>query len=418
VKRILITQSQLRNYSGSEVVTLELLEHFTELGWGVTILTHYLNHPMQSSIESCKPEVILTNSKEAEKLDPNNFDVVWIHHYTLTSSFLGELVNSTKPIIVFHHMSSVEPIELPIFFDQERQIADHILYNSSETMDLIHEQMNKKNADSIESIFDNPSPDTFFENNQSYGNKKELKSIAIVSNHPPEEIFKAKEIIEATSDVSVDVYGRVGGKVERVEPKILKAYDAIISIGKTVQYSIASNTLVYCYDRFGGPGYINETNYDLAHYHNFSGRGFETKSAEDIAEEIVASFKTASIEFDIVHKKHASKFLLSNKINKILNTERIENRNIEGLDIFSFSKYLDIMQRTFPMYCTQIHSSRIEIQKLRHTINQIDKKITEYKKTIDREKSENNAIRQSREFKLGTLVLSGPRYIQKKLKNK
>jgi hypothetical protein len=54
--------------------------------------------------------------------------------------------------------------------------------------------------------------------------------------------------------------------------ELLDHYDCVISIGKTVQYCLVQGIPVFLYDRFGGPGYLNESNYELAEYYNFSGR--------------------------------------------------------------------------------------------------------------------------------------------------
>ena len=45
--------------------------------------------------------------------------------------------------------------------------------------------------------------------------------------------------------------------------ELLDHYDCVISIGKTVQYCLVQGIPVFLYDRFGGPGYLNESNYDL-----------------------------------------------------------------------------------------------------------------------------------------------------------
>ena len=51
-----------------------------------------------------------------------------------------------------------------------------------------------------------------------------------------------------------------------------------------------SNTPIYCYDHFGGPGYLNTENFSKAKYFNFSGRGFSRKDANTIASEVIDGF--------------------------------------------------------------------------------------------------------------------------------
>lgn len=43
---------------------------------------------------------------------------------------------------------------------------------------------------------------------------------------------------------------------------------------------------VYVYDYLGGPGYLTEANFSLAERNNFSGRGFEKKTSDELLKEI------------------------------------------------------------------------------------------------------------------------------------
>jgi hypothetical protein len=79
----------------------------------------------------------------------------------------------------------------------------------------------------------------------------------------------------------------------RVDADLLDKFDAVMTIGKTVQYGLCAGKPVYCYDYFGGPGWLNEDNLQAARFHNFSGRGFATRSAQSIAREIRDDFAEA-----------------------------------------------------------------------------------------------------------------------------
>jgi len=57
-----------------------------------------------------------------------------------------------------------------------------------------------------------------------------------------------------------------------------------------VQYCLLSQTPVYVYDHFGGPGYLTDENYTMAKHYNFSGRGFTKKTDRQIVKEIKADF--------------------------------------------------------------------------------------------------------------------------------
>ena len=50
---------------------------------------------------------------------------------------------------------------------------------------------------------------------------------------------------------------------------------------------------VYVYDYLGGPGYLTEANFSLAERNNFSGRGFEKKTSDELLKEIKEGYGPA-----------------------------------------------------------------------------------------------------------------------------
>ena len=89
MKSILITQSQLRNYSGSEMVTLEIAEHFVNKPkWRVSVLTHHYSDPIKQEFEKLNIEVILSSSEDAKTINLEAYDILWVQHYTLVPSLI------------------------------------------------------------------------------------------------------------------------------------------------------------------------------------------------------------------------------------------------------------------------------------------------------------------------------------------
>lgn len=87
---------------------------------------------------------------------------------------------------------------------------------------------------------------------------------------------------------------------------------------------------IYVYDIHGGEGYITLENLEKNREKNFSGRGFEKKSAKQIYTEIIENFsKTLEIMPKI--KEYAyQNFCFENNIDKII--EIIENKNEIDMD--------------------------------------------------------------------------------------
>lgn len=82
---------------------------------------------------------------------------------------------------------------------------------------------------------------------------------------------------------------------ERIRPAHLAAAEAVVTIGKTVQYALRAGRPVYCYGPHGGPGWLNRENYDAARIANFSGRSHpQKKTAEVIAAELMAGMADAA----------------------------------------------------------------------------------------------------------------------------
>lgn len=316
VKRILITQGQLKYYAGSEIIVLELTEYFSSLGINVTILTNFIEDPIKSEFENIKNlKVITSNDSDASNINIKDYDVIWVHHQLLNQTIVDQLISKTikkRPFIVFHHMSSWVPEEFPVMHDIEQELADMVLYNSKETQVKINE---RGFVFSNEMVFGNPAPESFLGKGI---NNNSLKRVAVVSNHPPGEVLEAVKILKEKG-IDAHVIGRQKeAKAQRVTSELLGSFDAIITIGKTVQYSILSSKPVYCYDWFGGSGYLALENYDKNKIHNFSGRGFAKKSAKTIVNELTENYQEALVESQKIHVKYAQGLLLSTAIDRAI----------------------------------------------------------------------------------------------------
>lgn len=167
-------------------------------------------------------------------------------------------------------------------------------------------------------LYPNPAPASFLESamKQNYPGKP-IKA-AVVSNHPPGEIVRASGLLREQG-LLVDLIG-VGGSYRRMAPAVLSQYDVIITVGKTSQYGLVTGVPIYCYDNYGGPGYLSNQNYKEAAYWHFSGRGFGLKSAEQIYREIIQNFDQANEFSQSVLSKARREFDIENNIERILNS--------------------------------------------------------------------------------------------------
>lgn len=314
-KKILITNFEMRQFAGSEINASTIAKRFKELGYEVYMLAMYFGEPLYAEVKE-NFDYIIDIKKNDFDFTNIEFDIVWAHHSFLLNWLIFEKGLKAKRIIA----SSLSPVVPFEFIPNYANDLSLVLANSKETKEaLINEGIKEVH------VLENYSFKKYFEQENDI---KSLKNIAIVSNHTPQEVKEAKKLLESNG-YNVQIYG-IEGKRELIDDKILKKYDAIISIGKTVQYAMSLQIPIYVYDIHGGEGYITLENLEKNREKNFSGRGFEKKSAKQIYTEIIENFsKTLEIMPKI--KEYAyQNFCFENNIDKII--EIIENKNEIDMD--------------------------------------------------------------------------------------
>jgi len=284
MQKILITNNHLHDIKGSELVTLELAELFLSIGWHVTIYTNLYLPPLANEINRLPNRENLSIPLNDDESIPTDFDIIWIQQNTIPSSVAKALsTTGLNAYIIWHHMSSFIHIELPILAEIENQLSDIITVISQETADRISDFAIDKNKINL---FENPAPDYFSDYPARKISTKKPASLLIVSNHTPPEVIQAIPLLKKNG-ITVDLLGE-NSHVRRITPDILSHYDAILTIGKTVQYAVSMGIPVYEYDHFGGYGWLNHENFHKSAEKNFSGRASATKKkAGEIADEII-----------------------------------------------------------------------------------------------------------------------------------
>ena len=327
--RILITTNQLRNFAGSEMVTCELIEYFLEQDWIVDVYTHDLGEPMLSEVHKLPSGGRLTLLvADLSATFDYDYDLVWVQHSILPEGMLRRLATGgVRAPMVWHHMSSFLDIELPRHASIERQLAAVSLGMSSGAVESL--RLFDLEPDKLV-VFDNPAPDAFADHvrtvstSTSASTSASLENLLVVSNHVPAEVREAAGILEQ-HNVKVTFLGADDGPV-RITPSVLAPFDAILTIGKTVQYSLSMGIPVYVYDHFGGPGWLGAENFAPAAHDSFSGRRDRRHiPASEIVREVLSGFEDA---LDFATSERASlsdRWRLSRRIQELLEDERLVN---------------------------------------------------------------------------------------------
>lgn len=299
-KKALVLTNHLHAWAGSEILALEVCQVLQRL-FSVTLVANVIAREMYQyaeengfSITDCAESIVL-----------HDYDVIWAQHYILPLCAGFNDLDSYRGSCNSVHLSSFTPFELASA-SYGVPLGANIVANSSETKNKLFEIVgdepkiyNLNNATLAE-----------FKSETLYSSAAGLNRIAIISNHIPPEIVRAAQIM---GDLGVEVvaFGMGQNRYQRITPKIISEFDVIITIGKSVQYSILGRRPVFCYDHFGGPGYINTENFRESLDFNFSGRCCQRKvSAEQIVDEIITGFIAASSEINILSEEYADLFSL------------------------------------------------------------------------------------------------------------
>lgn len=348
---VLLLTHYIRDFTGSELNILDLAIEFVNLGYEVLVGTFVCCNPLKEIFEERRIRVI---NILQEDLPRREFNLIWSQHSPVLNHALFEQ-NVIAEKIIYSSLSPFEPLESPPNFVNELTL---VLANSSETQkQLITEGVNPEQI----LIFPNSVTQYFFQKASLRVTNKELRKICIVSNHVPEELENTAELLK-NHNIDCDFYG-FEHDVKLVTPDLLKQYNVVITIGKTVQFSMALAIPVYCYDRFGGPGWITMDNIKKASYFNFSGRCCYRKlSSEKIVQEILNGYENCLKQKRELYDYTFELFSFSKNVAFILDT-------IKGKPILSVSKiinkYLNI-KRTNKYYidCFQNWQREESIYKL------------------------------------------------------
>lgn len=271
----------MSNWSGSELVTLELAEELTARGHAVDVFTA---HQTDDFVSQCKTDAINFATRYSGKSTFGTYDLVYAHHGMLARLLLDQpeeaIFGDRRPVFVYNHLSPVERFERPGALS-EILTADLVLANSPETAAAL--RAFGPGFASVE-VMPNPAPQSF-EIARRERRSGPLRRLLVVSNHLPPEVLQALDIL---AEGGVDIR-RIGlpEAPRRLMPEDLRDADAVLTIGKTVQYAFRAGCPVYIYDQFAGPGWLKASNTAKAERANFSGRDTKKrKSPSQIVQEI------------------------------------------------------------------------------------------------------------------------------------
>lgn len=361
--KVLICTNHMSSIGGSEIVALEVAESFKKNNYLVDIVANYIGSPIIEIAKNSDINLFTTD----ELPNPFNYDIVWSQHQVLPI-LVNHYIESfnSKTFFVFAHLSPYEHLE-SLGLYTERLLANKIFFNSEETYNHFSKFGIPTN---LCEVFYNAAPSEFFCEKDS--NSEQLKNILLVSNHPPQEMLDALEILKNEHGLNIINIG-VRGNVVRLTSKMVEEADAIITIGKTVQYAIVSNTPVYCYDHFGGVGWILLENYKIAEQFNYSGRCCLRRiSAREIVEEIINYFPKAKCDVSKIKSEILEKYSLDKYITNVINHSKrdISKKTLSLEDRQKIKSESEIV-KSIKQYYNAYNSLLLEHKRLLYNNNEL-----------------------------------------------
>lgn len=326
--RILITHTTISQIIGSTVVVAQLASCLKQKGALVSVFSTTFADPAKTLFE--QDDIAVITNEEAD-LDLYSFDYIWVDSQILPLSIvdaLDEFNQASKeqqqdllkhmPRFIFNHMGAMEEVsdEFPYIPLLEESIASLEVYVSPEARDVMHSYYDTtRNADIPQAIFPNPAPSKFIFDRATPLENARPRSILFVSSHMPEEVAHAMNSLEEQG-ISVRHIG-IGAEECEVTPEVIAQADAVVTIGKTVQYCLLSATPVFVYDYLGGYGYLNKENTAPAQYANFSGRGGVKLSAEEIVASLIGGYAAAASYLEANLETWRDRFDLDKQVERI-----------------------------------------------------------------------------------------------------
>jgi O-antigen biosynthesis protein len=374
--KILLTNHHLVNYAGSELVTLDLANEFQQKEWDVTVATFRLGGSIARKFSELGIKTVNVLNKTTSE---NEFDLVWSHHYPVLIKCLVEDCKKTK-FLILSSLSTVEPLEAIPFF---RSQSDLILCNSDATKKEI---INSNNDSSLNTnkilVFPNSVPQKWFNH-------------SLDRNHPSKEVLEAIDILRF-KNIDVDLIG-LSGITKLVDIDLLGSYDAIITIGRTVQHSMALGIPVFCYDHFGGPGWLTPDNFKVAESFHYSGKCcYQKFQSEQIVNHLINGFSESKTYLSFFRNYAFENYSLTKNIDMVLNSINISN--IESKDYISLNSEKligkvgkaywstlnerEILQQELELSQSQLFQIQTELERSQSQLSQSQIELERWRNTV------------------------------------
>lgn len=417
--KVLITHTQVQDIMGSTVVALDVATCLKEHGADVEIYAGAAGPPAAGLFTQ---RGLAVECDMDHWYDLADYDLVWVQSQVMPLSIITQLAHVSPgdkvPAFVFNHMSALDiaPDEQPYIYMLEEKLTAKSLYVSREACDKLAPFYNALPEN--RSFFSNPAPKGYAELPDKARTGEKPRDVLVVSNHVPGELWEAMDLLRQ-QDVTVTVFG-AQGQYSYITPEVLNEYDAVITIGKTVQYCLTAGIPVYVYDHFGGFGYLDDGNFEAAATNNFSGRGGARLSAAAIAEAVVNGYAQGARYAAVNRGRFIKEYCIDNVLPDLL-------KDVEPRALEPFSRSYELAMKAAQRYAQRYYATwalmsnvvperdnlRREIDALRHDNDDLAGRLRECESTNGYLYGRVQEIEESEAFRAGRLLMVGPHAVKK-----
>jgi len=298
--KILLTNHQLLDYSGSEIYTFTLADLLRRKGHEVVVYTKYfdkINHLFESI-----PVKITTNIAE---INDEKFDIAHVHHNLMAIDIRYHFPN--LPMVFLSH-GIIPFLEQPPVIDTN--INRFLSVSEEVQMNLILQGVEEKNVKVFRNIIDDTK---FFPRTQV--NEIPRKAL-ILSNKITEKVENIIKDACEQLNIETEFIGRHHTPVTPNElPEVINRADIVFSLGRGVIEAMMCGRIPIIFDVKGGDGIVDPQNLHQLMRKNFSGRTYNKMfNVEELIEEI----KKYKKEYGEILSLEAKKLFGSKMVNNLV----------------------------------------------------------------------------------------------------
>jgi hypothetical protein len=301
----LIVVSAMTRFNGPSLIAADLATTLRAMGVEVTLAGWLTHAPYLEEVPALGGAIAL--AKDPRPLIGRSFDLVIAHGWRSAGFAMLECAVRFRHLVLCSFSSSVDGEAI---FGLEGK-ADALLFAADRARDMQEASLAHCTAPRL--IYRNAVPRAWHLGGAS---PRALTHVGVVTNHLCPEVRDLIGLLQ-TAGIATSLVGRQG-TAKLLDPATMDSFDAVVTIGHSVQKALARGVPVFCYDHFGGPGWITPGNIDHAEAQLFAGLAATRRPASALFEELVEGHPQALADAPGLRAIAHRRYLIEERLATIL----------------------------------------------------------------------------------------------------